>query len=164
MPTSTNAAPLCSITSGIRNLPPISTSSPRDTTTSPPFARELKISITAAALLLTAIAASAPVSLHRSFSKWEYLSPLLPSSRLYSRFEYPVASAAIRSMCSRAMGARPRFVCSTVPVPFTTIRILGVCIAATVISIWLFSIAICAIASSSSPLFPINARSLSISI
>src|SRR5207253_1776830 len=41
------------ITSGIRNEPPISTSSPRETITSPPSARVLRAISTAAALLFT---------------------------------------------------------------------------------------------------------------
>src|SRR3712207_7195584 len=48
-----------STTSGIRNAPPISTSWPRETMTSRPSAATA--SSTAAAQLLTAIAASAPV-------------------------------------------------------------------------------------------------------
>ena len=87
VPRSTIIAPLCAMTSGTRNLPPISTSSPRDTGTSPPRQRADRVSITAAALLFTAMAASAPVILQRSFSKWEYLSPLAPASRSYSRLE-----------------------------------------------------------------------------
>ena len=47
--------------SGIRNAPPISTSSPRDTITSRPLASVFRASSTAAALLFTTVAASAPV-------------------------------------------------------------------------------------------------------
>ena len=56
-------------TSGIRNFPPISTSSPRETTVSPPEASAVNMSSTAAALLFTAMAASAPVSLQRFSAK-----------------------------------------------------------------------------------------------
>ena len=45
------------MTSGMRKAPPISTSSPRDTTASLPCASALSVSNTAAALLLTMVAA-----------------------------------------------------------------------------------------------------------
>src|SRR3989442_1574340 len=48
--------------SGIRNDPPISTSSPRDTTASPPRARALRATSSAPAALFTTSASSAPVS------------------------------------------------------------------------------------------------------
>ena len=57
VPTSRRIAPDFAITSGIRNDPPISTSSPRETMTSPPSARELSASSTAAALLFTTMVA-----------------------------------------------------------------------------------------------------------
>ena len=53
VPTSRSVAFDFDITSGMRNEPPISTSSPRETMTSPPSASELSASRTAAALLLT---------------------------------------------------------------------------------------------------------------
>ena len=164
VPTSTRVAPLCSITSGIRNFPPISTSSPLETTTSPPLARELRMSMTAAALLFTAIAASAPVSRHRSCSKWEYLSPLFPASRLYSRLEYPLTMSAAFFKCSPEIGARPRLVCRIVPVPLITFLILGVLMALTRSSISAFSRSVLARASSSSRQAPIKARRASVSV
>ncbi len=51
--------------SGMRNAPPISMSSPRDTITSRPFASVFNTSSTAAALLLTIVASSAPVRSHK---------------------------------------------------------------------------------------------------
>ena len=55
--------------SGMRKAPPISISSPRETMTSLPWARVFKPSSTAAALLLTTVAASAPVRSTSSCSK-----------------------------------------------------------------------------------------------
>ena len=60
-PTSTSLAPEVSRISGIRKPPPISTSSPRETMTSffSPLARWRRMMTSAAAQLLTAVAASA---------------------------------------------------------------------------------------------------------
>ena len=88
VPTSTSRAPDAARISGIRNDPPISTSCPREITTSRPRASAASASSTAAALLLTASAASAPVS-----SQMQRLDVRLaaararPCSRSYSRFE-----------------------------------------------------------------------------
>ena len=68
VPTSTRRAPLASRMSGIRNEPPISTSSPRDSRTSRPDARLESARASAAALLLTTRAASAPVRARTRFS------------------------------------------------------------------------------------------------
>ena len=62
VPTSRSTAPDCAMTSGTRNPPPISTSSPREMRTSRPAASAASASSVAAALLLTTTAASAPVS------------------------------------------------------------------------------------------------------
>ena len=63
VPTSRSTAPDFAITSGMRNDPPISTSSPRETMTSPPSASAFSVSSTAAALLLTTmVATSRPMS------------------------------------------------------------------------------------------------------
>ena len=56
VPTSTKRQPERDIMSGIRNEPPISISSPRETGTSFRRARVFRTSITAAALLLTNVA------------------------------------------------------------------------------------------------------------
>ena len=125
VPTSLSFAPQLSIISGTRKLPPISTSSPRLTITSPPLAMAESISSTAAALLFTTIALSAPVRRLSSRSTWEYLSPREPEATSYSRVEYPVAAFITASTASFARHARPRLVCSTTPVPFITPLKLG---------------------------------------
>src|SRR3546814_9283078 len=71
--------------SGMRKAPPISTNSPRDTTTSRRLAKPLSISKTAAALLLTTVAASAPVSSHNKSSTRSSRSPRRPVARSNSR-------------------------------------------------------------------------------
>ena len=73
--------------SGMRNDPPISTSSPRETTASWPFANSESTMRVAAALLLTAMAASAPVSAHTSDSMWSWRLPRAMFSTLYSSVE-----------------------------------------------------------------------------
>ena len=65
-----HGAPLRSMMSGMRNSPPISISSPRETMTSRPWASVSRASSTAAALLLTTSASSAPVSRRSSASTW----------------------------------------------------------------------------------------------
>ena len=65
--------------------PPISTSSPLETQTTFFDAKVLRQSKTAAALLFTTVAASAPVSSVRIFSTWLSLSPLDPFSSSYSK-------------------------------------------------------------------------------
>ena len=67
-PTSRRMAPDSLMTSGIRKDPPISTSSPLDTTTSLPLAMEASTIMVAAALLFTTMAASAPVTFFTIFS------------------------------------------------------------------------------------------------
>ena len=108
--------------SGSRKEPPSSISSPRDTITSLRFARALSSSTTAAALLFTTAAAGAPVSRHSQGAMWSSRSPRSPRSRSYSRLEAPSATCRIASMASGGKGARPRLVCSTVPVRLKTGR------------------------------------------
>ncbi len=63
--------------SGMRKAPPISISSPRETITSLPSARVFKPSNTAAALLFTTVAASAPVrSINQLFERLFALAAL----------------------------------------------------------------------------------------
>ena len=62
VPTSRRMAPLTAMMSGMRKLPPISMSWPREMITSLPIARVRSTMTVAAALLLTAVADSAPVS------------------------------------------------------------------------------------------------------
>ena len=87
MPTSTMAARLRAMMSGMRNDPPISTSSPRDTMASRPAANSESTIMTAAALLLTARAASAPVSAQTSCSQCAWRLPRSMASTSYSSVE-----------------------------------------------------------------------------
>ena len=73
---------------GSRKPPPISTSWPRETTISLPGpASAAAASRTAAAPLLTASAASAPVSSVRRCSTWAWREPRVPVSASHSRLE-----------------------------------------------------------------------------
>ena len=116
VPTSTSFAPARFMMSGIRNAPPISISSPRETGTSLRFASVSRTSSTAAALLLTTSAASAEVSRHSRGSMCRCRSPRRPVAMSNSRLLAPRATSDIDAMASSGSGARPRFVCSTVPV------------------------------------------------
>ena len=87
VPTSRSRAPPLRSTSGMRKEPPISTSSPRLTSTSVPSASVLTARSTAAAQLLTTTVASTPSSSRRRASAWASRSPRSPRSRSYSRFE-----------------------------------------------------------------------------
>ena len=112
--------------SGSRNAPPISINSPRDTGTSLRRASVLRVSKTAAALLFTTTAASAPVSRCIQLSMCEFRSPRLPLFKSNSRLLAWRATAAIAVIASSGMTARPRFVCRTVPVRLKTGRSEGV--------------------------------------
>jgi len=68
------------MTSGIRKEPPISTSSPRETGTSLSRASALRLNKTAAALLFTTVAASAPAIANINASIWASLLPRLPAA------------------------------------------------------------------------------------
>ena len=87
VPTSRRVHPHWVMMSGMRKDPPISTSSPREVMTSPPLPMALRMRSTAAALLLTTMAASAPVTSARRLSTWLCLEPRLPLSTSYSRVE-----------------------------------------------------------------------------
>ena len=104
--------------SGMRKAPPISISSPRETTASRPSASVFSDSRTAAALLLTTVASSAPVSSHRSARRWSSRSPRPPLSRSNSSATGARMAATAASIASSGSSARPRLVCSTVPVRF----------------------------------------------
>src|ERR1700722_14615709 len=108
--------------SGMRNAPPISISSPRETGTSRPLARVLRISRTAAALLLTTVASAGPVRSRSRERTWSSRSPRRPVSRLISNAVAPAKAAAAAAAASGGRGARPRLVCSTVPVRLNTWR------------------------------------------
>ena len=72
VPTSSKVELLCSMISGTRKEPPISTSSPRETMSCLFFAMVPSTNMTAAALLLTTKAASAPVRRQIRSSTWLY--------------------------------------------------------------------------------------------
>ena len=111
--------------SGMRNAPPISTSSPRETSTSLPRASVLSSSSTAAALLFTAVAASPPVNSRSRPSRWSSRSPRSPLPRSYSRLVGRPMATATACTASGGASARPRLVCSTVPVRLKTGRRCG---------------------------------------
>ena len=111
--------------SGTRKAPPISTSSPRETTTSLRWASVLSSRKTAAALLLTTVAASAPVSSATSAETRSSRSPRPPDSRSYSSAQGWRAASTIAAIASSGSVARPRLVCSTVPVRLNTGRRFG---------------------------------------
>ncbi len=125
VPTSFSFAPARLMMSGTRKAPPISTSSPRETITLRFRARVSSSSITAAALLLTTVAASAPVSSQISDSTTSSRSPRRPVARSYSSAHGERAAATSASTASSGSGARPRLVCSTVPVRLNTGRSAG---------------------------------------
>ena len=108
--------------SGMRNEPPISISSPRETGTSRPSASVLRINSTAAALLFTTVAASAPVISRSRRATCSSRSPRLPVARSNSSVVAPASASAAASAASRGSSARPRLVCSTVPVRLNTGR------------------------------------------
>ena len=126
LPTSTSTTPAVSRISGIRKPPPISTSSPRDTSTARPNAIVRRASTRAAAPLLLTSAPPAPVNSRRRAVQWSYREPRAPASRSYSRLAYPRATLAIASSADSARGARPRLVCRITPVPLMTARSEGV--------------------------------------
>ena len=113
MPTSTSRAPDCSMTSGMRNPPPISTLSPRDTATSRPCASAARTSMTAAALLFTTMADSALMSDDTSAETAVCREPRSPVVRSNSIL-------LGREALLWANGARPRLVCNNTPVALTT--------------------------------------------
>ena len=111
--------------SGSLNEPPISTNSPRETITSRRRARLPSTSISAAALLLTTVAASAPVSRRNQASTCSSRSPRWPVARSNSRLDAPAATCAMAASACSGSGARPRLVCNTVPLRLKTGRSEG---------------------------------------
>ena len=75
VPTSRRVAPLTPMISGMRKLPPISISCPRETTTSFPAAKARRTITVAAAQLLTAVADSATLLFGKDGNcfAWSYL-------------------------------------------------------------------------------------------
>ena len=114
VPTSTRRAPDWLRTSGIRNPPPISTNSPRDTATSRPSARAARTSRTAEAQLLTTMAASAPQARASRAGARSCREPRVPVSRSNSRVAYRPSPTVVPH------GARPRLVWSSTPVALIT--------------------------------------------
>ena len=104
------------MTSGIRKLPPISTSSPRDTTASLPADKAAKASIVAPALLFTTADASPPNNCSSFFSTASTRLDRFPVSKLSSTLEYPCPASAIASTACWASGARPNPVWRMMPV------------------------------------------------
>ena len=127
VPTSTRRTPPARMMSGSRNEPPISTSCPRETSTSRPGASAISSRSTAPALLLTAKAASAPVSRVSRAATWVSRVPRAPSSKSYSRLLYERATCATWSTAASEREARPRLVCSITPVRLSTGRSPGRC-------------------------------------
>ena len=108
--------------SGMRKPSPISISSPRETMTSASFASVLRTRNTAAALLLTTMADSAPTS---SASRRAGVDVALAAFAARDIvFEIRVAGGGcvdLRDGGSES-GARPRLVCRTTPVALMTRR------------------------------------------
>ena len=111
--------------SGMRKLPPISMSWPRETITSFPWQRARKAMTVAAALLLTAVADSAPVSRQTHSRMASCRLDRVPVSRSSSRLRYAPAASCAACAASSAIGARPRLVCSTMPVALITVHSFG---------------------------------------
>ncbi len=90
--------------SGIRNSPPISISSPRETGTGLPFASAASVRSSAAAQLFTTSASSEPVSEASNSSAREVLRPRAPVSPVH--LEIGVASRRTRDRAHRGSGER----------------------------------------------------------
>ena len=119
VPTSISFAPARRMISGIRTPPPISTSSPRETTIPDRPARPTARA-SAAALLFVTNASSAPVSATRCSSAVRTRAPRRPVSRSSSRSRYRPARSAAACATATAHGARPRFVWTMTPVALMT--------------------------------------------
>jgi hypothetical protein len=87
VPTSTSWQRDSARISGTRKAPPISTSSPRETTTSRSPANAASASTAAAALLFTTTAASAPVSSRSKSATCAWRVPRSPVVRSSSRLQ-----------------------------------------------------------------------------
>jgi hypothetical protein len=80
-------------------------------------------------LLLTTVASSAPVSSHSRERRWSSRSPRRPSARSNSSVTALRIAVTAAAIASSAIKARPRLVCSTVPVRLNTGRRLGCALA-----------------------------------
>src|SRR6202035_296716 len=92
-----------------------------------PLASVLSTSKTAAALLLTTVASSASVSSHNRSRMRSSRSPRWPGPRSNSSATALRIATCAASIAASAHNARPRLVCSTVPVRLNTGRRLGRC-------------------------------------
>ena len=109
--------------SGIRNSPPISISSPRETTTSRSFASAVHTSSIAAALLFTTSAASAPAQHGEQRLDVDVRDRRDARGLRRARGSSSPARRRRRRRSPRASsGARPRLVCRMTPVALTTGR------------------------------------------
>ena len=99
--------PARAMISGMRKAPPISMSSPRDTTASRPLESVFRHRSTAAALLLTTVASWAPVNEHNKDLMWSSRSPRLPVSKSNSSTTaFRIAATAVRPPPQRASRGR----------------------------------------------------------
>ena len=103
----------------MRKDPPISTSWPLEMTTSRSSASAWRINITAAALLFTTMADSAPVSPQIRSETRSWREPRLPVSASISSVQYPSITSVTARRAASDNTARPRPVCRITPVPFT---------------------------------------------
>ena len=116
-------APERARTSGIRKPSPISTSSPRDTTTSRPSASAASASSTAAALLLTTSARLRAGQPSQRVGDVLLPRPALAGRRGRARGSSSRApTSTTRSSALDGSGARPRFVWTITPVALSTRR------------------------------------------
>ena len=104
VPTSRRIAPLTAMISGMRKLPPISMSWPRETITSLPAASARRAMTVAAALLLTAVADSAPVSAAEPVA--DRLRPRRALAGFEIEFEVEVAAGGVGRGLGRRLGER----------------------------------------------------------
>ena len=120
VPTSMSFAPARRTMSGIRTPPPISTSSPRDTTM-PPRPASPTASASAAALLFVTRASSAPVRATRWSSATRARAPATTGLPVHLEQHVPRRERHRRGRRpGAATAARPRLVCTMTPVALIT--------------------------------------------
>ena len=102
--------------SGMRKAPPISMSSPRETIDFAASGKRVEQRSTAAALLFTIVASSAPVRARRARGRGRHARRACRTLRSNSRATASRMAATAASIAASAKAARPRLVCSTVPV------------------------------------------------
>ena len=124
VPTSRSRAPVEAIRSGSRKPSPISTISPRLTTTSRPAASAVVASTSAAAPLLTTW--TSPAAGTRAAQRGQRAAPAagpLAGAEVELHVDVAGCACAIAAAAAADSGARPRLVCSTTPVALSTGRI-----------------------------------------